>query len=595
MASASEIDCGPCKYRTIVVPGIVWCPICEEGLCSECLDHHKAVKALRNHDTIPIDCYQDIQKEVRDLDLQCTLHNEKYELYCPVHEVHCCFQCANSEHNKCIGVTLLHKFIENIKSSASLVSLEQALQERITHFEKIKLNRKGNINRIEKQASDMEEGIGNIRSDLENRIAATESQLKTDLKIQKQEQISSIHDVINQLESHSNVCSEMTSTLSKLKKNGTNFQLYTIIKKYEANLKKEDKALGFTEKEKGMQEIDFYFSKSSEIDQFLTKDSSFGTIEINRLPPKWEKSIRKDHTAQMLSTESVNSAVISKQLQKVPDHENAIIHTVKKLGSVASMKFLKYIDTECLTTECDNIEDANLSNAVILPSGDIIITNSGDQGGISVFDKNGCLISEITNLGKAHCACLVDSRHLAFSFPTNENVKLVSVDHMTLLKTFRLGFMCVGLASAKGNIVVCTRPSSIFIIDIDGNILKEMDLHLNGITHVQFYQKYMLITQAKSNIIWCFDQYGNEEKQFDLGNMDFRNLCVDKYGNIFFSEVNSNKIYVLSFTSGKTRELLNEIDGLEQPKAIAYNDKSNSLVIAGKNGVFSAIYDIVYE
>lgn len=573
MASPSEIDCGPCKYRTIVVPGIVWCPVCEEGLCSECLDHHKAVKALRNHDTMPIDCYQDIQKEVHDLDLQCTLHNEKYELYCPVHEVHCCFQCANSEHNKCTGVTLLHKFIENIKSSASLVSLEQALQEWIKHFEKLKLNRKINIDRIEKQASDMVEEIGNIRSDLENRIAAVESQLKTDLKLQKSELKSSIKDVIDQLESHSNVYIEMYSALAKLKKNGTNFQLYTIIKKYEANLLKEDKALGLSEKEKGMQEIDFFFSKSSEIDPFLTKDSSFGIIKINHLPPSCKMSIRKDHTAQMLSTEMVNSAVISKGPVTVQDPEHAVINTVKKRGSVASMEFVKHIS-----------------------SGDIIITDCAEQGGILVFDKNGFLKSEIKNLGRAHCACLVDNKHLAFSFPKNENVKLLSIDHMKLLNTFKLGSTCVGLASAQGNIVVCTRPSSIFVIDTsNGNILKEMDLHLNYITHVQFYQTHMLITQVNSNIIWCFDKYGNEEKKFDFGNKDFRNLCVDKYGNIFVSEVDSNKIYVLSFTSGKTRVLLNENNGLEQPKAIAYNEKSDSIVIVGMNGIFSAIFDIIYE
>lgn len=426
--------------------------------------------------------------------------------------------------------------------------------------------------------------------------AAVESQLKTDLKLQKSELKSSIKDVIDQLESHSNVYIEMYSALSKLKKNGTNFQLYTIIKKYEVNLLKEDKASGLSEKEKGMQEIDFFFSKSSEIDQFLTKDSSFGIIKINHLPPSCKMSIRKDHTAQMLSTEMVNSAVISKGPVTVQDPEHAVINTVKKCGSVASMKFVKHIKTYSLATKYDNIEDANFSNAVILPSGDIIITDCAEQGGILVFDKNGFLKSEIKNLCRAHCACLVDNKHLAFSFPKNENVKLLSIDHMKLLNTFKLGSTCVGLASAQGNIVVCTRPSSIFVIDTsNGNILKEMDLHLNYITHVQFYQTHMLITQVNSNIIWCFDKYGNEEKKFDFGNKDFRNLCVDKYGNIFVSEVDSNKIYVLSFTSGKTRVLLNENNGLEQPKAIAYNEKSDSIVIVGMNGIFSAIFDIIYE
>jgi hypothetical protein len=56
--SSSPSFCGICDIRHIYKPSDVWCPDCDEGLCTECLDHHSLVKPSRKHTTITIAEYR---------------------------------------------------------------------------------------------------------------------------------------------------------------------------------------------------------------------------------------------------------------------------------------------------------------------------------------------------------------------------------------------------------------------------------------------------------------------------------------------------------------------------------------------------------
>ena len=47
--STSPSVCGMCDNRHISKPSEVWCPDCNEGLCTECLDHHSLAKPCRTH------------------------------------------------------------------------------------------------------------------------------------------------------------------------------------------------------------------------------------------------------------------------------------------------------------------------------------------------------------------------------------------------------------------------------------------------------------------------------------------------------------------------------------------------------------------
>jgi hypothetical protein len=59
-------------------PSDVWCPDCDEGLCTECLDHHSLAKLCRKHTTIPIAEYRKLPSYVLEIKEHCNEHHEKF-------------------------------------------------------------------------------------------------------------------------------------------------------------------------------------------------------------------------------------------------------------------------------------------------------------------------------------------------------------------------------------------------------------------------------------------------------------------------------------------------------------------------------------
>jgi hypothetical protein len=52
MATSRNILCGICEAHHITNYADQFCPECDEGLCSECENHHKVSKSSRNHGVI---------------------------------------------------------------------------------------------------------------------------------------------------------------------------------------------------------------------------------------------------------------------------------------------------------------------------------------------------------------------------------------------------------------------------------------------------------------------------------------------------------------------------------------------------------------
>ena len=87
--SSSPSTCGICDMRHISKPSEVWCPDCEEGICTECVEHHSLAKPSRNHTTIPISEYRTLPSYVLEINELCNEHHEKFILYCKEHERPC--------------------------------------------------------------------------------------------------------------------------------------------------------------------------------------------------------------------------------------------------------------------------------------------------------------------------------------------------------------------------------------------------------------------------------------------------------------------------------------------------------------------------
>lgn len=108
MAKAVDntIYCGPCESQHLTNVADLWCPNCDEGLCSKCMEYHKVSKSSRVHKTITIENLTTLPDFVRNIDHLCSSHDNALELYCSVNEETCCADCVSFEHFECPGITL---------------------------------------------------------------------------------------------------------------------------------------------------------------------------------------------------------------------------------------------------------------------------------------------------------------------------------------------------------------------------------------------------------------------------------------------------------------------------------------------------------
>lgn len=128
--------CGPCESRQEYNKPEYWCTACEEGLCSDCNKHHKAMKPLRNHKVVAYDKLKDLLEMMNPKSTLCKVHEFTLELYCPNHEIPCCLKCTDVSHSRCFGMKPLSSFAATFRRSAALHVKEKQLELSLDNIEK---------------------------------------------------------------------------------------------------------------------------------------------------------------------------------------------------------------------------------------------------------------------------------------------------------------------------------------------------------------------------------------------------------------------------------------------------------------------------
>lgn len=159
--------------------------------------------------------------------------------------------------------------------------------------------------------------------------------------------------------------------------------------------------------------------------------------------------------------------------------------------------------------------------------------------------------------------------------------------------------MCFGLCvNSEENIVAVTRKpdDGLIIINSNGEIFKRIGLGLPWINYVQWCKHKIMVAELESKAITMYDHEGNKIQTFTFGGEhDTRNICVDKHGNIFVSALKTGEVTVISEKDDHRQDILGITDRFRCPKAIVYDEKNNTIIVADKDGQHSAIYDIVYK
>ncbi|CAC5411742.1 unnamed protein product [Mytilus coruscus] len=241
--AAQTLSCGVCRHRHISKSSIVWCTEYDEGLCTECDDHHSLSKCSRNHNTIPITEFLKLPPDVLNISQYCQTHKEKYLLYCKKHESPCCGNCIVESHNECRDIVKLVDVIGNVKTSNYFYEIEQMVSEVSNNIKKIRENCQYNLKTLSEQRTKIEYAIEQNRIIISNFLDKIKKDTFKELHEMEKKTNKEIHQVMQSLDENENKTLDFQRNISTIKQHASDLHAFLAIKKLENDVLAEEKFL----------------------------------------------------------------------------------------------------------------------------------------------------------------------------------------------------------------------------------------------------------------------------------------------------------------------------------------------------------------
>ena len=227
MATSNQSDEKFCSFcDPSPVKAMVGCPECDDFLCSDCLRHHKSSKLSRHHLTMSLEDYNELPAIVQTLKYHCEDHDEKLDLFCPIHSYPCCIRCSLTSHKECSGVVPITDCITNVKSSPAMLDLEQTLNELDSFVRRCTDDKEKNIQDVETQRKEIYEEIRKIRKSLNDRLDQLQDTLIGSINKTVDDVTLQLGDVKKSLTEIENKTSAITLELNKIKEHASDLQTF---------------------------------------------------------------------------------------------------------------------------------------------------------------------------------------------------------------------------------------------------------------------------------------------------------------------------------------------------------------------------------
>ncbi|CAC5360850.1 unnamed protein product [Mytilus coruscus] len=247
MASSSSILCGPCEYRHVTQKADFWCSVCEEGLCRNCHGHHTAIKSTRDHEIMLIKAYKTLAKGLLSVNMECDLHNEKFELN---------------------------------------------LNERLQNLDGLIKNGTDNLIDIDTDKENIKTEVSKVRVDIENKLGILETKILADVDSIHYQHKTGIVDTVSKLQQKRDALSEALIDFENLHKNASDFHIYMAMKKLETDLLEEGKEINSLLLQEGMKLQRLFFSPNADLLSSVSETVSLGNIAVRTKPfPYWPNII----------------------------------------------------------------------------------------------------------------------------------------------------------------------------------------------------------------------------------------------------------------------------------------------------------------
>ncbi|VDI03163.1 Hypothetical predicted protein [Mytilus galloprovincialis] len=554
-----EQRCSICELQHITYRAEEWCPECDEYLCSSCKTHHKLAKASRRHKTVEILDLKELPSFVSAIKLECDTHHENYEYFCPKHEIPICVICAK-EHTSCGTFTILRR-LEGMKTSPSMVKLEQNVKNIQQHIEIFLQNRRSNLSNLKGQHESCRQKVREIRLEMDQHLDKLEKIVNDEIDTSYTKQKQQVEKTVDNLSGCETKMNTIQKNIEKIKDHASEIQIFLSIQGIQKDVKEEESQLSIICKEElNERELSFHPAPSSKSGIVL---KSFGELKTN-IKPADISFVGKEYFEAQLVMPGANK----KSIDKIVITKNLEYALPTKLGVVK-------------VAGCCNIEKELF-----------LLADQGKKLRIIVVKPNGIVVCEIPLKQPPNNVVYVNKTIFVSSYPSST---LTSIDFETrkVKKTIQFDFKCEALAVAGDKILLHFIDKEYTLYDLNLVEVAKIPIRITNAPFLSYFNEKIYIAQWKANIVYCYSMTG--EMIWEYQHADIRGpegITIDNNGNVFVGGFYSNNISIISPNGENSRNLLNLTEVLSHPTALHYNQDFNQLIVSSSGNNKILVYDV---
>ncbi|XP_052081879.1 uncharacterized protein LOC127719680 [Mytilus californianus] len=539
--------CSICDQRHITKPSTDWCSECNQALCTECRDVHAIIKALQHHSMVPISNYLSLGSSFSLVEGHCSLHDDKYQLFCQTHDCLLCLTCLE-EHMKCEDVVRISKLTKDVKTSKNFIEAQKGLSDITLKLSKLQSHLEENLSDIKIQKESALREITQIREKMNNHLNQIENALETELcELVDNQCNNNIHLTLQEVIKEKANVEHVQQQMEDLCIYGSDLQAFFCLQKIFAKTARADQYLQTLADDGRLDKVTFTCNIVKQIPEFFENVKSLGSIQLQKIPSQITLESTKDKEAQLVGLGNIS----------INDIKLNLVHTINLTGE--------------------------FTGCCILPDETIVLCDSKyNSDCIQILHPHGELIFKIPTASSYHSdVTYIDYRTVAVSSDVQQQVHIINVDTKAM-KTIPTTDSCYGITHREGSLLCCIQGKGIQSV----NLLSEksttiVNCNLSTLSSINFAAKKIFYTNQKRNSVTCCDTEGNIIWTFRDASVvkDLRRIAVDNVGNVYIVSYSQNKLVVLSADGQQNRQLLSEKDGLLKPYAICYDKNKNRLLI----------------
>jgi len=566
MSSSSPV-CGICDIRYISKPSEVWCPQCEEGLCTECIEYHSLVKLSRNHTTIPIKEYQKLPSYVLEIKEHCNEHDEKFNLYCKEHECPCCRICILENHSDCKNVSILEKIIKNVKTSTMFTEIEPLIKEMIENIGNIRQNRKTNSSAVKEQKRIIEIEIQELRAKINTHLDKLQEDLLKELTEAEKQITEETHELLVSLDEKQKELTEYQTNIVNIEKHASELQTFLAAKQIEKDVETKDMCLQSLISSDSLNQTKLSYKIDTDLKTLATSIQKFGEVVVESKPCELTFARKKNKQAQLMVAD----------LSPPMSVENIQLNLKVKINKNGrSVKGCSLLPDGRMVFSCYSTNTVRFFTKDGVELFQILKEKTGSNTYDTVYIKYNNSVAVSSGGGSNRCITIID---------------IVSQEVMT---TISMDTNIYGMAVRGRTIYYCTGNKGLKMLNLsDKSVSNIIQNNMSNVYYVATSGNKLYYTNGDTHTVTCCDLHGTKQWEFKdtRGLLYPYSISVDNDRNVYVVGYDSNNVVVISSDGQRHRQLLSSKDGLKKPRVLDYDKSANRLLVVNDNST-AFLFDV---